>query len=121
MLTTAIHRIQVLLVEDDLEIGKWVDNKLSNLDNINSMHWVTNLEGAYNAIHQNIPDVIILDLKLPDGNGIDFLKKIRQDKIISKVFVFSVNIELAKTCLRYGADKFFDKTMDGEKLIASFI
>ena len=114
-----LRKINVLLIEDDFEIGKWLEKRIMELSNIKSFNWETSIEKALIALSLNNPDVIILDLNLPDGNGIDLLKKIKSIKNNSKVFIFSVNNELRKTCLRLGADCFFDKTTDSEKLIES--
>lgn len=114
-----VCKINVLLIEDDFEIGKWLEKRIMKLSNIKSFNWETSIEKALIALSLNNPDVIILDLNLPDGNGIDLLKKIKSIKNNSKVFIFSVNNELRKTCLRLGADYFFDKTTDSEKLIES--
>lgn len=112
-----VRKINILLVEDDIEIGKWLEKRILELNNIKSLSWETNIEKASMVLSLNNPDIIILDLKLPDGNGIDFLKKIKKSKNKSKVYVFSVNNELRNICLRLGADYFFDKTTDSEKLI----
>lgn len=114
-----VRKINVLLIEDDFEIGKWLGKRILELSNIESLSWETSIEKALINLSLNNPDIIILDLKLPDGNGIDLLKKIKKAKKESKVFIFSVSNELRKTCLRSGADYFFDKTTDSEILIES--
>ena len=116
-LSQMVRKINVLLIEDGFDIGKWLEKRILELDNIASLSWVTSIEKALLALSLNNPDIIILDLKLPDGNGIDFLKKIKKSNKKSKVYVFSVNNELRNVCLRLGADYFFDKTADSEKLI----
>lgn len=114
-----VRKINVLLIEDDFEIGKWLEKRILELNNIKSLSWETSIEKASISLSLNNPDIIILDLNLPDGNGIDLLKKIKRIKKKSKVYIFSVNDELRKTCLRLGADNFFDKTTDSERLIES--
>ncbi|WP_188655142.1 response regulator [Yeosuana aromativorans] len=114
-----VRKINVLLIEDDFEIGKWLEKRILELNNIKSLSWETSIEKASISLSLNNPDIIILDLNLPDGNGIDLLKKIKNNKNKTKVYIFSVNDELRKTCFRLGADYFFDKTTDSERLIAS--
>ncbi|WP_372753476.1 response regulator [Mariniflexile sp.] len=111
--------LNILLVEDDFEIGKWLEKRILNLNNIKSLFWETTLHKATNAINLNNPDIIVLDLNLPDGNGIELLKTLKRKQNQTKVYIFSINSELKKTCLRLGADAFFDKTTDSENLIAS--
>lgn len=118
-LSQMVRKINVLLIEDDFEIGKWLEKRILELVNIQSLSWDTSIEKALKSLSLNNPDIIILDLKLPDGNGIDLLKKIKKTNKKSKVYIFSVNNELRNVCLRLGADCFFDKTTDSEKLIES--
>lgn len=113
------RKINVLLIEDDFEIGKWLNKRILELNNIASLSWETSIEKALTALSHNNPDIIILDLNFPDGNGIDLLKKIKNTKQESKVYIFSVNTELRNVCMRLGADYFFDKTKESEELIAS--
>jgi DNA-binding NarL/FixJ family response regulator len=58
-------------------------------------------------------------LKLPDGNGIQLLKLLKDKKIETKVFVFSISTELKRVCLKYGAFAFFDKAKGFDELIAA--
>jgi len=66
---------RVLLVEDDIEISKVNENmlKLSGYD----ARAAINLSEAGRAVAEYIPDIIVLDIMLPDGNGLDFLRDLR--------------------------------------------
>lgn len=110
-------KFSLCLIEDDNEIGNWLINKLKSNDRISSINWAKNYEESEKHLKNETPDVIILDLKLPDGNGIDILKGIKSENKYIKVFVFSSNKAFKKACLRLGANDFFDKSTDGEKLI----
>ena len=65
--------------------------------------------------------MIILDLNLPDGNGIELLKWVKEKQIETQVYVFSTSIELKRLCLKYGTFAFFDKAKDFNKLIETLI
>ena len=112
-----LKKYSLFLIEDDSEIGNWLINKLKNNDRISSLNWAKNYRDAENHLINETPEVIILDLKLPDGNGIDILRSIKSENRDIKVFVFSSNKAFKNACLRHGAVAFFDKTTDGEKLI----
>ncbi len=76
-------------------------------------------EEAIESITKLLPDVVILDLKLPDGNGIDVLKKIKKVSISIKVIIFTnyPYFQYKKRCLEAGAEFFFYKAIEFEKLI----
>lgn len=64
---------KILVVEDDVDINEAVSNYLSKRGY--EVFSVTRTETAKNYL--NRVDLIILDLQLPDGDGLEFLKKIR--------------------------------------------
>ena len=112
-----MEQIKILLIEDDREIGNWMKLRITGFPNIDTFQWALNYSDAVKSVQQNNHDIVILDLKLPDGNGINILKKIKTEKLNHSVFVFSVNAELKNTCLRLGADYFFDKTTDAQLML----
>jgi two-component system, OmpR family, response regulator len=62
------------------------------------------------------PEAIVLDLHLPDGDGMDLLPlfKARQPAPLVAVLTNSTHIECRKRCLALGADHFFDKSREFE-------
>lgn len=67
-------------------------------------------------IKQTSPDLIVLDIMLPDINGMDILEQLPQaDR--SKVVILTAHAskELAVQAIRYGASDFIEKPIDGER------
>lgn len=58
------------------------------------------------------PDILILDIALPDGSGIDLLKKFKYEnpKAIEIILTNYPTAEFNKICKQLGADYFFDKS-----------
>lgn len=113
------HNKIILLVEDDIEIATRLMSKILALSNIDSVYHTTQIKEAISFLETTTPDLIILDLKLPDGNGMEILKKVKRNSSKIIVFMFSINSELRNICLRNGADKFFDKKEGSDKLLDS--
>ena len=65
-------------------------------------------------------DAIVLDINLPDGNGIDFIETVRsQDPCIPIIVITgSANIPLAVEAMQRGADNFLSKPVDNAALLA---
>ncbi|MFW5821674.1 MAG: response regulator [Bacteroidota bacterium] len=86
-----------------------------------SVHWSCCYSEGTIYLQENMPEIIILDLKLPDGNGFDILRIIREQQINVRVYIFSINSAMRNSCLRNGADGFFDKNTDGDALVETVI
>jgi DNA-binding NarL/FixJ family response regulator len=73
---------------------------------------------ATDAIRRLEPDVVILDIRMPDGNGIDVLKSIKQDGEAPIVIMLTAYPypQYRKKCLEAGADYFFDKSTEFQKV-----
>lgn len=112
--------INLLIVEDDVAISKFTEAKLSHFKEINSIFCAYTYQDAILFLQKQTPTHVILDLKLPDGNGVDILKYIKKHLKDVNVYVFSINSELKPICLRLGADGFFDKG-DGNELLINAI
>lgn len=113
--------INLLIVEDDIEISKFTEAKLSHFDEIKSIFCSYTYQEAILFLQKQTPTHVILDLNLPDGNGVDILKYIKKHLKEVIVYVFSINSELKPICLRLGANGFFDKNDENEKLIQAII
>ena len=108
---------KLLIVEDNLFIREVIFNTVKERSVIRDIDIVVSMQEAISFINNINYNLIILDLKLPDGNGIELLKKIKEEQIETKVLVFSISTELKQICLKYGAYAFFDKAKDFDKLI----
>ena len=75
--------------------------------------------GAIEGIQTLEPDFLILDIRMPAGNGMDVLKNIQNQHLPLTVAVFTnfPTPQYQKKCIALGADYFFDKSEDFEKLI----
>ena len=107
----------LLIVEDNPFIGEKIFNAAKEVSGIEHIYITESLQEATSFLNETNFKLVILDLNLPDGNGIELLKWLKEKKIESKVFVFSASTELKKICLKYGAFAFFDKASDFDELI----
>lgn len=73
---------------------------------------------ALEKINAQVPTVILLDLKLPDMDGIDILKQLQADKIPSRVIVITAHgsVTIAVEAMRNGASDFLLKPFTAERL-----
>jgi DNA-binding NtrC family response regulator len=74
---------------------------------------------ALAQIQESVPDVILLDLGLPDMNGMEILRYVNQEELPCSVVVVTAqgSIDVAVEAMRYKAFDFIEKPFDGQHLI----
>jgi DNA-binding NarL/FixJ family response regulator len=95
---------------------------LDELAGIEIVGQAENVAEAISAIQNLQPDVVILDIRLPDGNGIDVLRNIKQDGVGPMVIILT-NYPYPgyrQRCLNAGADFFLDKSTEFDQIPALF-
>ena len=112
----AKHQENILIIEDSHTLSLTYDAYLKPLG-IKTRRAETGAE-ALEAIAQQVPTVILLDLKLPDMDGIDILKQLNQQKTGSRVIVITAHgsVTVAVEAMREGASDFLLKPFTAERL-----
>ena len=110
--------MKILLVEDDRKIGQFVKKGLEEVSY--SCVWARNRREAQEAAQNYQFDVIILDIGLPDGNGLQLLTGWRERNLASQVLILSARHEVDDkiTGLNLGADDYLTKPFSFGELLA---
>lgn len=108
----------VLLVEDDDTLGMTLDVTLSASGH--EVCWCPTLAGAQAAAKGRDPDLVILDLGLPDGDGVDFCRDLRARGKIVPVLMLTARgtLEARVEGLLSGADDYVAKPFELPELLA---
>jgi CheY-like chemotaxis protein len=106
----------ILVVDDSIVIRKMVEIALEN-ESYNVVSVATGKD-AFNFLDGKDPDLVILDIMLPDVNGLDILKVIRTKKNIPVVMLSAKDTpkETAKA-KELGANDFIPKPFRDEELV----
>ena len=91
---TAGPRLSVLLVEDDRADALLVEELIADAALDIEFAWTPSISDAERELTRNRPDCVLLDLNLPDANGIDALERIgKSDPAIPIVVLTGLNDE----------------------------
>jgi two-component system OmpR family response regulator len=104
--------MRILLVEDDPVLGMAVRDQI--VADGHSVDWMKRLDEAAGAIHAAAYDLILLDLMLPDGRGLDFLKERRAAGDVTPVIILTARDQISDRIagLNAGADDYLVKPFD---------
>ena len=110
--------MRILVVEDEKEISDIIKSKLEKEKYIVDTIY-DGLEGYY-KICSGLYDLVILDVMLPNMDGFTILKKIREEKIKTKVIMLTAKSTLSDKLegLENGADDYVTKPFHIEELLA---
>lgn len=110
---------KVLIIDDEQDVAGLTAKLLENSGHEVDCHF--DGQGAYEVIQETKPDVILLDIRLPNVSGIDIFNRIRgEDNLKSiPVIFFSVSATDREMCLvRLGAEGYVEKPFELETLLS---
>lgn len=113
-----MNRKKVLIVEDEgdmcLLMNIILNDEQMELDHVKS------LSGAADYLKSQKPDVVLLDNKLPDGYGVDFLSVIKKISPSTRIIMITgFDPSAGDVALENGADEFLIKPFTKDQLKAS--
>lgn len=109
---------KIMLAEDDLTMLRLLKT-LMQLEGFESVGLDYN-EDVLEAVHREAPDVLLLDVHLTQGNGLDFLRQMRADPRFDGLIVLMASgMSLKDECLAAGANEFLLKPFMPDTLISA--
>jgi len=108
---------QILLMEDSPEINTMVQQALNSIAQIT---WAATIEGARQALKKKTFDLALLDVELPDGNGVEFCGEMQRTNPLIPIFFLTSHGNLSEKVLGFsaGADDYITKPFNSLELKA---
>ena len=109
--------MKILIIEDEIKIAEAIESRLVKENYIIDKE-TDGLKGYYKAC-DNIYDLIILDIMLPNMNGFEILKKLKEENISSKIIMLTAKSSIGDKldCFDIGADDYITKPFHLEELV----
>ena len=111
--------MRIYIADDSDIVAERVADMLSrDLPDVELIGRAMNATEAKEGIGKLKPDVVILDIQMPGGSGIDVLVDVKKDAGAPKVVILTnyPYPQYRKRCLEAGADFFFDKSTEFDRL-----
>jgi DNA-binding NarL/FixJ family response regulator len=118
MLSRSNERIKVFIADDSVIVQEHLVTMFNELTEVEIVGQARTVTEAISAIGKLQPDVVILDIRMPDGSGIDVLHDIKRDEP-SPVVIILTNYPYPayrQKCLQAGADFFLDKSTEFDQI-----
>jgi DNA-binding NtrC family response regulator len=110
-------KAKILIVDDEADLRNMLTSVLEDLYDVAQ---ASNGAALQKALSQPAPDVVLLDVKLPDADGLELLPQIKKRWADTEVIVLTGHgtISMAVEAGRGGAYNFLSKPFENEKLLA---
>ena len=109
--------MKTVIVEDRNSIREFITQLLSNMDDIEVVGEAENVKHAISVINTKKPDLILLDIQLPDGNGFEILEGLTYTDY--RVIFVTSHEEFALKAFKYSALDYVVKPIDPEVFYSS--
>jgi len=111
---------RILVIDDDASVSKLVSDVLT--EEGFSVTTASCGEDGIKKVHRSKPNLIILDLRLPDMDGFQICQTLKKDKSVSAIPIIMLTVKSTKSStvagLEMGADDYIVKPFNQEELVA---
>jgi DNA-binding NtrC family response regulator len=106
----------ILIIDDELEMCLSLAELLESRGY--RSRYATGTEAAGNLLSSDIFDLVLLDIRMPDGNGVDFLNTIQTTRQVPVIMISAfASVENVVKAMKYGAVNFYSKPIDMPALL----
>ena len=116
--SSLLSTMKILIVEDERKVGEFIVRALE--EHKHTAHLVGTCAAARTALAETGYNAVILDLGLPDGDGLDLLRNWRQSSVRTPVLILSARDTIMDRIrgLDIGADDYLPKPFSVEEMLA---
>ena len=107
--------MNAVIIDDEAAVRNAISSLLAaNFPDINILATAGNIQEGYDAINNYKPDLLFLDIELPDGTGFDLLKKF--PRVFFKIIFVTGHHEYALDAIKVSALDYVLKPIDTDEL-----
>ncbi|OPJ62260.1 response regulator transcription factor [Clostridium oryzae] len=114
-----MEKIKVLIADDQTLMRDGLKTILELEDNIDVIGLAANGEEVLSICKMRVPDVVLMDIRMPKMDGVECTKKLKKLNAEIKVLILTTfdDIEYIVQALNYGAAGYILKDIEGDELI----
>ncbi|MCX7943608.1 MAG: diguanylate cyclase [Deltaproteobacteria bacterium] len=115
--------MKILIVDDEVYVGRFLCDFIKTIDPDIDVRIVEKVADCLGVFEELSPDIILLDIHLPDGNGIDVLRELKNRGGRFEILMISGNASLedAVQAIKHGAYDFLLKPFSDLQILEKSI
>jgi len=116
---TPLASTKVFVVDDSVIVRERLITLLGELPNVTITGEAEKARDAIAGIQKARPDIVVLDISMPGGSGIQVLETLKKERP-SPMVIMLTNFDqpqYRQRCMQLGADHFLDKSSNFERVI----
>ncbi len=108
-----VEPVRILIAEDDRRIAEIQQRFLERMDGVEVIGMAHTLQSTRETTELLLPDLLLLDIQFPDGNGLDFVNQLREGKQQTDVILVTAarDVEMLKTAIYGGVFDYIVKPL----------
>jgi DNA-binding NarL/FixJ family response regulator len=113
-----MDKLRVFISDDSATVRERLVTMALDLPEVDVVGQAQNAPGTLDGIRQTQPDVVILDIRMPGGSGIEVLRKLKEMTPAPAVIMLTnfAYVQYRSRCGEVGADFFFDKSTEFDRV-----
>jgi DNA-binding NarL/FixJ family response regulator len=113
-----MDKLKVFISDDSATVRERLVTMALDLPEVDVVGQAKDVPGTLEAVRRIRPDVVILDIRMPGGNGIEVLREVKKMNPAPRVIMLTnfAYAQYRKKCEQAGADFFLDKSTESDKL-----
>jgi len=113
-----MEMLNILIIDDENNIREILADIINlNCKDAKVIGFAEDVKGGISAIKKYKPDIILLDIKLPDGSGFDILSEIQTDEYNFHVIFITAYEQYAIKAFKFSAIDYLVKPVDPDELL----
>jgi DNA-binding NarL/FixJ family response regulator len=114
-----MEKIKIIIADDHTMFLQGIVSLLENEENINILGKASNGKEALKIIETSLPDILLLDISMPEMDGIELTKIIKQQFPSVKILILSTHstMQMIAKLIRMGVEGYLLKNAEKEELL----
>jgi len=112
-------KIRVLVADDSTSLRNRLGRMISQIPGVGAVRLAADMPDALAAVADEPADLIVLDIQMPGGSGMDVLREVKKTRPATIVIMLThyPYLQYHERCLELGADYFLSKSTNSNDLL----